>query len=174
MLFKSKADNLEQLEKLDIKGIIIPKFYSLKVIRFLKDKDNYLKKISNIFEKKVAVRSSSFGEDSYISSQAGAFKSFLNINPKNKIEMKNSIMRVYESYKVKNNNQKVLIQDMVENVKISGVAISCDLSNNCSSYIVCNYSIGDDTTLVTSGEGNLKNFHFFTSALQNKLYFLKI
>ena len=168
MLFKSKADNLEQLEKLDIKGIIIPKFYSLKVIRFLKDKDNYLKKISNIFEKKVAVRSSSFGEDSYISSQAGAFKSFLNINPKNKIEMKNSIMRVYESYKVKNNNQKVLIQDMVENVKISGVAISCDLSNNCSSYIVCNYSIGDDTTLVTSGEGNLKNFHFFKgSSLKN-------
>ena len=47
---------------------------------------------------------------------------------------------------------------MVERVKISGVAMSCDLTNKCDSYIVCNYSISKNTEIVTSGEEILKVF----------------
>ena len=58
---------------------------------------------------------------------------------------------------------------MVERVKISGVAMSCDLTNKCDSYIVCNYSISKNTEIVTSGEGNIKSFRYFKGSSLSKV-----
>ena len=92
------------------------------------DKSKILKKINKaFFNKKVAVRSSSYLEDSFIKSNAGAFESVLNVHTKEKSSLINAINTVIESYSkngpVKNLNNQVLVQEMVSNVMISSVVL---------------------------------------------------
>lgn len=169
MQFKSKAENLNQIKKMKINGLLIPNFFSFSMKDFNINTNILLKRVSDLFVKKVAIRSSSFGEDGKRSSHAGEFKSYLNIDPKNKEKVRDAILNVYESYKIKNLSQKILVQEMVEDVKISGVALSCDLTNYCESYIVCNYSISKNTTIVTSGNGKIKSFRYFKGSSLTKV-----
>ena len=82
----------------------------------------------------------------------------MDINNKNNISTK--INEVIKSYKKKHLNHKILIQEMIKEVSLSGVALSCDITNYCSNYIVCNYAYGLDTTLVTLGR-KYKKFYYF-------------
>ena len=79
---KSKAETLIILNK-TISNFNIPKTYFFDVNKFNKKKNKILKKIKKEFNNLVAIRSSNKFEDSNISSNAGKFKSFLNIDPKN-------------------------------------------------------------------------------------------
>ena len=55
------------------------------------------------------------------------FESFLNININNKENIDTYINKVIASYeKKKSKNDEILIQKMINNVKYSGVATSCD------------------------------------------------
>ncbi len=79
MKFKTKSQNLNNLK---IRYGSIPKIYFFKVSDFLKNKKIFLKKIQNKFNSNIAIRSSSSREDGANNSNAGMFKSFLNINSK--------------------------------------------------------------------------------------------
>ena len=153
---------------MNISGLLIPNFFSFQIGNFKNDPNKILNRISKSL-KKIAVRSSSFAEDGKISSHAGEFQSYLNLDPLDHEKIKSSILDVYKSYKIKDFSQKILIQSMVERVKISGVAMSCDLTNKCDSYIVCNYSISKNTEIVTSGEGNIKSFRYFKGSSLSKV-----
>ena len=80
MKFKTKAQNLINLK---LKNASIPKVYYFRVKDYKKDKKTFLNNIKKRFKKKIAIRSSSSREDGINNSNAGMFKSFLNIYNKN-------------------------------------------------------------------------------------------
>lgn len=151
MKFASKGTNLYSLKKI-IKTAYIADSLLIKVSEWETNKQEILDKIKKKFnEQKIIVRSSCKDEDNNKFSNAGAFKSILNVEQS---YISQSIEEVIKSYKSDNKDNEVLIQNMLKNVVCSGVALSHD-PNTCSPYRVINYSIGDDTTCVTAGKGGL-------------------
>ena len=67
----------------------------------------------------------------------------------NSNNLSTSIDNVISSYNIDNDQNEVLVQPMLKDVKISGVAFSHD-PTTCSPYRIINYSKGSDTSLVTS------------------------
>lgn len=144
-------DKATTLQKLKIKSAIIPKILSFKVSDYFKNKNFYLNKIKKEF-KQVAIRSSNFAEDNNHSSGAGKFLSILNIDANNKIHVDNNIKKVINSYKnYKHKKNRILIQEMVKDIVVSGVATSC-VKEDLSPYYVINISKSSDSTIITSGK----------------------
>jgi len=171
MKFKSKAENLSRLK---LKSGLIPKLYFFKVNDYKKNKLKYISIIQKKFKKKIAVRSSSGNEDSKNQSLAGYFQSILNINPKKNESLELSIQKVINSFKKKpSKKDQILIQEMVPNPILSGVATTIDKDNG-SPYYCINYSFGDDTSIVTSGKKGSETFIYFKYSLKKpKEIFLK-
>ena len=158
MKFRSKAITLNLLKNLKFN---VPNLIYFNCSEFLMFKDKILNKVNKTFKHKIAVRSSSFFEDGKNTSMAGQFTSILNVSSNNKEEVYTAIQKVIKSMeKFKHKNNQVLIQDMVKNVKISGVIMSCDKENS-SPYYIINYDKSGDTTKVTSGQGINESFIYF-------------
>ncbi len=152
MKILTKAKTLEFLKK--YKKFHVPKLYIFKEKDFAKNKVKILNKIRFRFKKKVAIRSSSKFEDTVVQSMAGKFLSVLNIDIKNIVEMERNINSVISSYKkYKNPNNEVLIQEMVEDIFISGVVTTKD-KNTALPYTNIDYSFSKDSSVVTSGSQN--------------------
>lgn len=155
---KSKAQTLLKLHKKKL--INIPKTFIFNVENYKKNKIYIINKIQKLFSNKIAIRSSNVFEDTNNKSFAGKFKSVLNVNPNNNLELINSIEDVINSYKnFRNDKNEILIQNMIKNVSFSGVCTTCDLENYFPFYQI-NYSIGKDTTVVTSGKSKTKNISY--------------
>ncbi len=149
--FLSKAETLNSLKEFSLSANI-PEFVIINVDEWRLKRELLISQIKKIFyNQKIIVRSSCVNEDNFQSSNAGAYKSLLNINPD---QVESAINEVIASYKNKSEKDQVLVQSMLQNVFCSGVAFSHD-PNTCSPYRVYNYSIGKDTTCVTSGKGGL-------------------
>ena len=74
------------------------------------------------------MRSSNYYEDQSKTTFAGKFESLLNIESKKKNNLIKAIEKVAYSYKnFKHSKNEILIQDMVKNVKYSGVIFTSDL-----------------------------------------------
>ncbi len=165
---KSKAETLIILNK-NISNLNIPKTFFFSVEEFKKKKIKILEKIKNEFGNLVALRSSNKFEDGNKTSNAGKFKSFLNVDARNLNLVEKKINEIIKSYsRYKNKKNQILIQSMVKNVKLSGVCTSCDLETYFPSYQI-NYFEGKDTEAVTSGKPNTKKIVY----VDNKIYRLK-
>lgn len=154
MQIKDKARTLACLK---IKGAIVPKLKIYKWKDFASNENKILDDINNNFSKKIAIRSSSKNEDQKKFSNAGKFLSFVNVDSKDKLEIKDKIKKVVNSYKEDLKSTEFFIQKMVNNIKISGVA----LTRNLEDYSPCiniNYSIDGDSSIVTSGKRGSKNY----------------
>ena len=81
-MFKSKAETLLFLQK-KLKLSKIPKTFYFSVLEWKKKKREILKKIKNKFNGKIIIRSSASGEDGFLGSNAGKYKSFLMTNKLN-------------------------------------------------------------------------------------------
>ena len=153
MVIQSKANTIIRLSKI-LKKSKIPLSYVFQIKSWKKDKKIILTKISSIFKKKkLAIRSSAADEDKINKSSAGKYSSFLNVHAVNKEKIEKYINRVIKSYNKEknNNNNQILIQEMIDGIKMSGVLFSCDNSDN-SPYYVINYDdISGLTDTVTSG-----------------------
>ena len=161
MKFSTKAQTLINLKKI---GINVPKLKIYNVKDFNKNKYKILEDIKKNFKGKIALRSSSVKEDALKKTNAGKYKSFLNIDPKiNQIILFN-ISEIINDFDNNYKNQ-FFVQDMVHDVKMSGVCTTRDLQSKLP-YFVINYSKGKDTTLVTSGRINTDTFNF----IDNKFY----
>lgn len=102
------------------------------------------------------VRSSSSMEDTTRYSNAGKFASFLNVRPEYSY-IKAAIEDVYNSYNTIE-NEEILIQPMIKDVKKSGVVFTADIDTLADYYIV-NYSESANTAAVTGGTSSvLKTF----------------
>ena len=102
------------------------------------------------------VRSSSVLEDTSVSSNAGKFESVLNVEPTYEA-IKSAVLKVYASYDT-SENEEILIQPMLSNIKKAGVVFTADMDTFAEYYTV-NYYEGEDSAAVTSGNSNdLKTF----------------
>jgi len=164
------------LKKLKIKSAKIPYLISFTEKKFENKNIKLLNRINKNFKKSIAIRSSNASEDQEKKSFAGYFKSFLNINPKDKKSVNSHIKKVFNSYKnYKNKKNEVIIQKMVTSVKISGVATSCD-KDNFAPYYIINFTKSRDTSKITGGSLNGSTFVFYEKSIKlpKNIYLRKI
>jgi len=171
MKFKTKAQNLKILKNNNFK---IPPFVFFKLKDFNKNNKKYINIIQKKLGDKVAVRSSNYYEDQSKKTFAGKFESLLNIESKKKNDLINAIDKVAYSYKnFKHSKNEILIQDMVKNVKYSGVIFTSDPETGAP-YFKINYTKSNDTSLVTSGNSLTETLIFYQhSQIYPKETFLK-
>ena len=149
----TKSDVLKFLKK-NICYSKIENLIDFTVYDWKNNDSKIIKLVQNEFTYgKIIIRSSAIGEDSSSSSQAGKYTSILNINPKSKLQIKNSINKVIQSY-IDNGNSnlknKILIQQQSDEIKISGVIFTRSEPMG-SPYYTINYDVGTATDSVTSG-----------------------
>ena len=89
-MFKTKAETLDFLKR-KIKLSKIPKTYFFSVSEWKENKKLIISKIKSEFNGKIVIRSSASDEDNYESSNAGKYKSFLNVNSKNSGDVEKKI-----------------------------------------------------------------------------------
>ena len=164
MRIKTKANTLINISS-KIRIFHVPKSYIFTVSDWIRNKSLIKKKIKQIFsEKEVIIRSSTSSEDSQKASFAGAFESFLNIDSKNSKKIELSINKVIKSYKSKISNirnEQILVQEMIQNIKMSGVIFTGD-NLGYQNYYSINYDdITGRTDTVTSGNSEYSNKTLF-------------
>lgn len=144
----SKAETLEFLETKLLTCQILP------LIKFTYSEwiDNQSEITGNIltkFEGTVIIRSSCLNEDSKAASNAGMYLSIpdVELDEYNIIKCINS---VFSSYGDIESNDQVFVQEMLNNVQLSGVAFSHDPSTGAPYYVINSESSGS-TSQITSG-----------------------
>tara|TARA_B100000795_G_scaffold165829_1_gene124750 strand:+ start:4512 stop:6869 length:2358 start_codon:yes stop_codon:yes gene_type:complete len=160
-MIDTKANTLINI-KCKLQKFKIPKSYVFTVKDWNKNKKIVLTKIKEIFkkDKKIIIRSSSKFEDNLESSAAGKYESILNINPHNIKNLKFSIKKVIDSYKKYNKkitNDQVLVQEMISNIKMSGVIFTGNNLNNDSYYSINYDDVTGLTDTITSGSSMYSN-----------------
>lgn len=154
-IISTKANTLYAMKNL-ITHAKIEKMYILKVKDFWKDKQSVCVEIQERFEGcRIVVRSSSSREDCLKSSNAGHYKSILDVNSASLQEIEESIDEVIASYEEDMTSaaeEQVLIQRQATNVCVSGVVFTRDIRENRPYYLV-NFDDLGSTDSVTSGRG---------------------
>lgn len=148
----TKADTLKYLKDKVSNATVLPQ-YTFKVTDYQHNLEEILKHLKTLgwMDIKLIVRSSCYDEDTIVNSMAGQYTSILNV--KGKKAILSSIDKVIESYEENEKNQ-ILIQPMIEDVYLSGVAFNAD-PNTGSDYYVINYDdLTKSTTSVTDGSTN--------------------
>ena len=151
LTFSTKARNLERLMGRLTSASILPLYYFPKSLweqdpqKCLVNIHQNIKPTGNFI-----VRSSAKTEDNNSRSNAGAFLSVPNVQSFN---LHQAINDVFSSYKSDDASDEVLIQPMLNDVVMSGVAFSHD-AQTCGPYRTVNWSEGLSTSDVTSGNSN--------------------
>jgi hypothetical protein len=154
--FASKAITLATLQ-LWLKASNIAPLYHFTHEEWNNNKQACLQSIQEAFPAgNLIVRSSAVGEDSAVSSMAGAYRSILDVDGQDIHAIEKSIDDVFASYGEYNPQNRALIQRMLSDIRVSGVLFTHDPQSS-SPYYVINY---DDesgkTDTVTSGRVNSK------------------
>lgn len=151
----TKARTLESLQTVLRCGQILPLVW-FSTAQWQSDASSVLAQLDNTFGDQIlVVRSSAMNEDSALASMAGHFTSILNVQKQLRAD---AIQNVIDSYQEHSNPQDVvLVQPMLEGVRMSGVVFSHD-PNTGAPYRVINYDLSEDTASVTSGVNNTKTF----------------
>lgn len=104
------------------------------------------------FPKKLIVRSSSYKEDGWSSSNAGAYESVLDVCSTSASSVSAAIDRVTGSYEADDNLSQVLVQEFISDVHIAGVVFTCDLTTGAPYYILNYDDKSGRSDSVTSGD----------------------
>lgn len=154
-MISTKANTLYAMNGL-IHKARIEKMYILKVSDFWNDRSRVCREIMDRFGGcRIVVRSSSTQEDSLKFSNAGHYKSVLDVDSASEQEIIESIEEVIASYREDMESvvdEQVLIQRQATDVRVSGVVFTRDLKGNRPYYLV-NYDAFGSTDSVTSGRG---------------------
>lgn len=162
--FSTKAQTLEQIAPRLKSAAVLPLIH-FSVAEWSKNPRAVLDRIEAQpwHRDAVIIRSSALSEDGAAGSLAGHFLSIANV--KGQAATKDAIEKVIASYKDSQRpDNRVLVQPMLGDVALSGVAFSRD-PNTGSAYVVVNYETAGDTTAVTGGRvGGLKTAFFWKHA----------
>ncbi len=113
------------------------------------------------------VRSSALDEDTASGSQAGKFESVSGVSGKSSFF--NAVATVLGSYGDSNPGNQVLVQPVLGDVKICGVAFTAD-PNTLGNYYVINYDKTGSTSSVTSGtSGDSRLLYVFKGRVSDGL-----
>ena len=154
----TKGETLERLASLVKQGRFC-KQQVYEIREWYDDKDAVLASAKETFgHNPIVVRSSTLLEDSWDASHAGAFKSVLDVDPTDLSAVAGAIEEVLASYgkgseEVQNTNQ-FLIQEMVQDVVMSGVVFTRDIDTGAPYYVINYDDTGTRTDTVTSGASN--------------------
>ncbi len=149
--FVSKAQNLKNLQGRLKSAQILPLVITT-LEDFRADSQRVLEEILSFDCDRVIVRSSSLSEDSKETSNAGAFLSLAKIS-KEKNEVLEAISRVGHS--MPSTKDEILIQPMLENVCLCGVATSVD-KDTLAPYYCIEYDESGATDSITDGSAKEK------------------
>lgn len=154
--FGTKAETLERLEHLVKKATVLPQI-RLSVSGW--NKSSIKKEIEQKgwSQTPLIVRSSASQEDVSGKSLAGHFLSIPNIQLD---ELYEAIDRVISSYHKVSSQDQVFIQPMLQSIRMSGVAFSCDPRTGAP-YRIINYDEESGTTdSVTAGTTNFLKVYY--------------
>ena len=173
-MLDTKGNTLKNLEN-KIQLFSTPVSIIFCVSEWINKKQDIINIIKKKFKKKkIIFRSSTTFEDTDKMSGAGAFDSVLNINSNNVKQITKSIEKVIKSYKKKIkkiSNQQILVQEMIQNIKMSGVIFTGD-NLGYENYYTINYDdVTGRTDTVTSGNTAYSNKTLYI--YKNKQKFLR-
>tara|TARA_B100000780_G_scaffold120841_1_gene84640 strand:+ start:890 stop:3220 length:2331 start_codon:yes stop_codon:yes gene_type:complete len=146
----TKSESLELILKKKNFSKIIPKFIYFTKKDYILNKKYYFKKILNLFNTKIIIRSSAINEDTSQSSNAGKYDSFI-IKKLNKEEVDLAITKIIKKYK--NNKDQILVQELIYKPDLTGVLFTKVKKTN-SHYYEISYDKSKRTDLITSGKSN--------------------
>lgn len=153
-IISTKANTLLALQGM-VKTASIEDILIVSVGELTNTPHSVFDKIHNhFFNKKIVVRSSSQGEDNFVSSNAGHYESILGVNPDNEQEVLDALYKVKNSYCKDGEvapNEQILIQTQSDNIKYSGVVFTRDIQKNRPYYVI-NYDDSGLTDTVTGGD----------------------
>lgn len=151
--FSTKANTLQKL-KHHLKHAIIEREFVFTVAQWDADKDGIIRVIEDLFTgKNVVIRSSSLNEDSLSYSNAGHYKSVLNVRTRAE-DLRLAVGDVIGSYTndaYSSNENQVLVQEQTEDVTLSGVVFTRNLLTNTPYYLVNYDGESGKTDSVTGG-----------------------
>lgn len=147
----TKSQTLNNLKKI-IKLSRIEDQFSFRVKDWKSNSNVLIKNIQkNLGKKSLIVRSSALSEDGFLSSSAGMYTSILNVSGSKPNDLKKAINKVINSYPDKNIYNEVLIQPMLKNVLISGVAFTRSLQDGAPYYTINYDDVSGSTESITNG-----------------------
>ena len=148
----TKADTLARLEPI-VKKCHIGKQVSFTSTQWQSDPKLILGEVSATFSNaSLIVRSSSKGEDNWLSSNAGGFESLLNVDGSNRNDVSKAIETVIGSYGNDHSGEdQILIQECLQNVRLAGVVFTCGLETGSPYYRINFDDKSQSTESVTSG-----------------------
>lgn len=153
----TKAETLNRLYGQLQNAKVLPQF-CFTVEEWEKSKLQILEAFQKLeWSTQVVVRSSSLSEDTAAESGAGKYESVLGVSGVGEFEA--AVMRVIASYEDNREDNQVLVQPMLKQVKLCGVAFTID-PNTLGHYYVINYDKTGSTYAVTSGRGS-ENFLYY-------------
>lgn len=153
----TKANTLQLLyERLQF-GKVLPQ-YSFTVGEWIQKREAVLEQYARLsWKDTVIVRSSSLSEDTRQGSNAGKYESVANVAGTESLIC--AIDQVMNSYDDRNPENQILIQPMLKEVWICGVAFTAD-PNTGGHYYVINYDETGSTDQITSGNVS-QNFLYY-------------
>ena len=111
----------------------------------------------------LAVRSSALAEDGAKSSMAGAFLSKLDVDCGSRLKLEEAVNQVIQSM-TGNPRDQVLIQEMVDDVAVSGVIMTFDMVHGAPYYCIDFDDESGRTDAITSGSGGHKGLFVYRYA----------
>lgn len=150
--FGTKAETLCKLRNKLKYANVLPEIH-FEVREWIHDPDKYYQQCLDIWNDiQVIIRSSAINEDTQEESCAGKFESVANVMLRDRQMFDDAVRTVINSYIDDNENNQVLIQPMLMNVKLCGVAFTLD-PNSHGNYYVINYDEYGSTSSITAGNG---------------------
>lgn len=148
--FGTKAETLERLAPLLVKSRLCDQFV-ITISEWRRAEGEIIQRIVDRFSKRpLAIRSSSTQEDGADTSNAGRFESVTDVSPQADA-IGQAIETVIASYGSTVEDQQVLIQPMVEEVMLAGVALTRDLETGSPYYVIDYDDFTGRTDTITSG-----------------------
>lgn len=155
-VFGTKAETLERLEG-RLEGAHIPPQYRFTVEDWRRTRESVVADIlTKLGHRPFAVRSSAMTEDGFSASNAGKFRSVLNVSAEPEA-LRQAITQVILSYGDDRTDHYVFVQPMIENVEFSGVLLTRTLQTG-GPYRSVAWSDSKDTDAVTGGKSENQNF----------------
>jgi hypothetical protein len=147
--FETKARTLLNLQSV-VTTATVPPSYIVTWEAFARNPTFVAESIASLHQSEtLAVRSSNWDEDQEGQSNAGRYRSELGVKP---AELARAIEEVFDSYGAVRPAAEVLVQRMIDDAVLAGVAFTHD-DQTGAPYFRLEYTRGRDTAAVTSGQG---------------------
>jgi len=160
MFSNSKGATLQYISDKLVK-FVIPEFILISSCEWNENPNSQLNIIENVFgNRSLAIRSSAADEDGIFKSRAGEYESVLNIKADDRAELKAAIFAVINSYEqlgAGSSSQKFIVQEMVNDIALSGVIFTHELNTGAPYYVINYDDVSGLTNTVTSGDGEHAN-----------------